>query len=249
MDNVQDNRRSSAAASLGFLIAILAAVTALFAGVGTRYELWAFRTGLGILRWAAYVGAAAAALSLIGVILSLRPVITRSLLWAVPGLIIGITVAAVPWYWMEKAKSLPRIHDITTDTQDPPKFAAILALRKNAPNPPDYGGPQTAAQQLKAYPDIIPLILDVPFDKAFEKALEVARGMGWRIVDLNKDTGRIEATDTTFWFGFRDDIVIRIEKNDAGSRLDIRSVSRVGISDIGTNAKRIRRFLKKIQKA
>jgi uncharacterized protein (DUF1499 family) len=73
--------------------------------------------------------------------------------------------------------------------------------------------------------------------------------MGWKIVDMNKDAGRIEATDTTFWFGFRDDIVIRIEKNDSGSRLDIRSVSRVGISDIGTNAKRIRRFLKKMQKA
>jgi uncharacterized protein (DUF1499 family) len=248
MDNVQDGRRSSAAASLGFLVAVIAFLTALSAGMGTRYELWNFRAGLAVLRWAAYAGVAAAALSLIGIILSLRPVITRNLLWAVPGLIIGITVAAVPWYWMEKAKSLPRIHDITTDTQDPPNFAAILALRKNASNPPDYGGPQIAAQQLKAYPDIIPLILDVPSDKAFEKALEVARGMGWKIVDMNKDAGRIEATDTTFWFGFRDDIVIRIEKNDSGSRLDIRSVSRVGISDIGTNAERIRRFLKEMQK-
>lgn len=233
---------------MGFLIAILAAVAALFAGVGTRYELWVFRTGLGILRWAAYVGTAAAALSLLGVISSLRPVSKRNLLRALFGLIIGIIVAALPWYWMEKAKSVPRIHDITTDTKNPPRFVTILPLRGNASNPPDYGGPQIAAQQRKAYPDIVPLILKFPTDKTFEEALEVARSMGWTIVDENKDAGRIEATATTFWFGFKDDIVIRVERHDSGSRLDIRSASRVGISDIGTNAQRIRRFLGLMQK-
>jgi uncharacterized protein (DUF1499 family) len=246
MDELQEDRKS-AAARVGFLLALMAAIAAIFAGMGTRYELWYFRTGLGVLRWAAYGGTAAAAISLLAIIFSLKPAITRNLLLAVPGLVIGITLAAVPWYWMEKAKGLPRIHDITTDTQDPPDFAAIQALRRNASNPSDYGGPQIAAEQLKAYPDIVPLILKFPPEKAFDKALGVARSMRWTIVYADKDAGRIEATDTTFWFGFRDDIIIRIGKSDSGSRLDIRSVSRVGINDIGTNAKRIRRFLGKMQ--
>jgi len=154
----------------------------------------------------------------------------------------------VPWQWMQLAKRLPPIHDITTDTGNPPKFAAILALRKKASNPPDYGGPAIAAQQHTAYPDIKPPMLGVPPGDAFDKALAVARKMGWNIVDANKAAGRIEAVATTFWFGFRDDIVIRVEKSGLGSRVDIRSVSRVGISDIGTNAERIRKFLAEMRK-
>jgi uncharacterized protein (DUF1499 family) len=70
--------------------------------------------------------------------------------------------------------------------------------------------------------------------------------MGWQIVDANASEGRIEATDTTFWFGFKDDIVIRVAATSGGSRIDVRSVSRVGRSDVGTNAKRIRCYLKRL---
>jgi uncharacterized protein (DUF1499 family) len=93
-----------------------------------------------------------------------------------------------------------------------------------------------------------PLIIKLPHDRAFERALAVARAQGLRIVEANQDEGRIEAIDSTFWFGFKDDVVIRITPADGGSRLDVRSVSRVGRSDIGTNAKRIRTFLKGMQK-
>jgi uncharacterized protein (DUF1499 family) len=55
--------------------------------------------------------------------------------------------------------------------------------------------------------------------------------------------GLVEATATTFWFGFKDDVVVRVVANAAGSRIDIRSVSRVGQSDIGANAARIEKFL------
>ena len=68
-------------------------------------------------------------------------------------------------------------------------------------------------------------------------------------MDTDRTDGRIEATDTTFWFGFKDDVVIRISKSDKGSQLDIRSVSRVGKSDVGTNAKRIRKFLKEMEQS
>jgi uncharacterized protein (DUF1499 family) len=105
-----------------------------------------------------------------------------------------------------------------------------------------------AAQQRKAYPDIIPLILPVPQDQAFERALAVSRRLGWQIIDADKNAGRIEAVDTTFWFRFKDDIVIRLRQQNSGSRVDIRSESRVGVSDLGKNAERIRKFLQEIKK-
>jgi uncharacterized protein (DUF1499 family) len=84
--------------------------------------------------------------------------------------------------------------------------------------------------------------------EAFQKALSAAINMGGEIIEANRDAGLIEATYTTYWFGFKDDMVVRITPEKTGSRIDVRSVSRVGVSDVGTNAKRIRRFLKNINK-
>jgi len=123
----------------------------------------------------------------------------------------------------------------------------ILPVRKNAPNSPKCGGPEIAAKQRAAYPDLAPATLSVAPDKAFEGALTAARKMGSVIVEANAASGRVEATDTTFWSGFKDDIVIRIAPADHGSRVDIRSVSRVGKSDPGTDAKRIRKYLKELK--
>ncbi len=150
---------------------------------------------------------------------------------------------------MRKAQELPRIHDITTDTEDPPRFTAVLLLRKNAHNSPEYGGPRIAEQQHAAYPDIRPLLVTMPKAQAFDHALAIARSLGWLIVDANPGEGRIEATDTTFWFGFKDDVVVRVTAAPGGSRVDVRSESRVGLSDIGTNAARIRSFLSKREHA
>ncbi|MBI3803639.1 MAG: DUF1499 domain-containing protein [Nitrospirae bacterium] len=98
----------------------------------------------------------------------------------------------------------------------------------------------------------VPPIHDIttdPPDQAFDKALAAARSSGWKLVDARKEEGRIEATDTTFWFGFKDDIVVRITPADPGSRIDVRSVSRVGKSDVGTNARRIQKYLRKLEKS
>jgi uncharacterized protein (DUF1499 family) len=97
-----------------------------------------------------------------------------------------------------------------------------------------------------AYPDLGPKMLPYPPGVAFERVLVAARQMGWEIIDADAAEGRIEASDTTFWFGFVDDVVIRIAPDGEGSRVDVRSVSRVGRSDVGANAKRIRTFLKKL---
>lgn len=240
--------KSSYLARAGFIIALIAVLAALMAALGTRYGMWNFMTGISVFHWSAYGAVAGAALSLAGLIASIRIVIKRGFFWALIGLLIGGAIVGTALYWKHVARNVPPIHDITTDTQNPPKFVEILRLLKPADNSPVYGGKKVAAQQRKAYPDIVPLILKIPPGQAFDRALSTARSMGWEIIDDDKGEGRIEAIATTFWFGFRDDIVVRVRQENSGSRIDIRSESRVGVSDLGKNAERIREFLSAMKK-
>jgi uncharacterized protein (DUF1499 family) len=240
-------RRVSFIARSGLYLIVLSLLTAMLAGLGTRWEFWDFRVGFRILSWGAYGAIAALILSFLGIALT-RPGKTRKgFLRALLALLLslGLVGYLVEWYWT--ARHVPPIHDITTDTDNPPRFMAILPFRQDAPNPAEYGGPTVAAQQREGYPDLRALKLDMPPDQAFNRALSAARELGWVIVDANPAAGRIEATDTTFWFGFKDDIVVRVTSEDGGSRIDVRSVSRLGRSDVGTNAARIRRYLEKIK--
>jgi uncharacterized protein (DUF1499 family) len=148
---------------------------------------------------------------------------------------------------LQGAKKAPPIHDISTDIENPPRFAAILPLRADAPNAVEYEGEAIAKQQRKAYPDIRPLNLTKPPDAAFQHAVTTARELGWEIVAAVPDEGRIEATDTTNWFGFKDDIVVRVAPIAGGSRIDVRSASRLGKSDLGKNAERVRAYLRRLQ--
>ncbi|QOW19308.1 DUF1499 domain-containing protein [Lysobacter ciconiae] len=226
---------------LVLVVALLAALVLLIAGPGTRMGLWDFRTGFGLMRWAAYIGLGAAAAA---VLLLLAPSVRRAGGMALAAaLLIGLGVAFVPWNAMRAARQVPPIHDISTDTARPPQFVDILPLRADAANPAEYGGAEIAQQQRAAYPELRPYTSALPPAQAFEQALEAARKMGWDIVASDPASGRIEASDTTLWFGFTDDVVIRVKAEGGGSRIDVRSVSRVGKSDAGTNAKRIRAYL------
>ncbi len=227
-----------------FALAVLCAGGAVAAGLGTRWGAWHFRTGFTILTWAAYGGLAAAVLGLVAPFLDRSS--RRGVLLTLVTIGLGALVVGIPWQMKQQVQHVPPIHDITTDTENPPAFVAILPLRRDAPNPVEYGGPEVAAQQKEAYPDLRPLFLIAPQKEGFSKALEAARAMGWQIVDSNQDQGRIEATDTTLWFGFKDDIVVRVMPAVHGSRIDVRSVSRVGKSDLGTNARRIQTYLRRI---
>ena len=236
------DRWPSVAATGGCALALLAGLLSLSAAWGYRTELVELGTAFSLLRWGAYVGASAAAVSLVAIVLTLaRRAGIRPLTFAAAGLLLGLASYRVPAQQLTIAQALPPIHDITTDTVDPPQFDAVLPLRADAPNPPDYD-PALAPQQQEAYPDLTPINVDAPPAQAHERALAAVEAMGWELVAADSDAGRIEATDTTFWFGFKDDVVIRVRPSGGGSRVDVRSKSRVGLGDVGANAARIRAY-------
>lgn len=221
-------------------IALLAALVALLllaaSGPGVRFDVFSYRVGLGLFRWAAYLGLAAA---LLGAVALALPGARRAGV-AVPivALLVGLAVFYVPFEFQRTARSVPSINDISTDTENPPPYMT-------APRP--YPGPEFARRQKAAYPDLTPAGLGLPPRQAFDRALQAAEAMGWEVVGRDAESGRIEAVDSTRWFGFKDDIAIRITPAGTGSRIDVRSKSRVGRNDLGTNARRIRAYLKRLQ--
>jgi uncharacterized protein (DUF1499 family) len=234
----------SPAARLAAAIAVAGVLLFAAAGFGTRLGLWEFRTGFTLLRWGGYLGLAGAILSVVALVVTRPGKAGAALLLAAA--VAGGVAAWVPWRQMRQARLVPPIHDITTDLDDPPAFEAVLPLRTGAPNPAAYGGPEVAAAQRAGYPDLAPLRLNVPPPEAYRRALAAARRMGWDIVAADSAAGRIEATATTPWFGFKDDMVVRVRDDGPGARVDVRSVSRVGRSDVGTNARRIREYLDRV---
>ncbi len=226
-------------------IAIVAALLLLISGPGTRFELWDLSTGFLLLRWALFAALAAAALALI--LIAIPKTRTGNATILTIALLVALATAWTPLNGYRTAKSLPLIHDITTDTVDPPLFVAVLPIRASAANPPEYLGEEIAKLQREGYPDIKTLVLDTPPGETFRMALEAAEEMGMEIIAAEPIEGRIEATATTFWFGFKDDVVIRVTAEGAGSQLDVRSKSRVGLSDVGANAARIRRLISEIK--
>jgi len=199
-----------------------------------------------LLRWSAYVGAAAMAAGLVAGALAYRRRAWAPTVLALAACVGGLAAFGIPFQWQRAARAVPPIHDVTTDLENPPTFEAVVPLRADAPNSLERP-PVLAAQQRKGYPDLAPMTLPIPADPAFDRALAAAQEAGWRIVTADKGSGRIEATDTTRWFGFQDDIVVRLTPWGAGTRVDVRSVSRVGGGDAGTNARRIRRYLNALQ--
>jgi hypothetical protein len=154
-----------ATAMLGFVLSAIAITAAMGAGAGARLALWDFRQGFRILNWAAYFGIAGTVMSLAGAILGRPGKGRRGFSLALAGIVLGALAFGVPGNWYRIAKRVPMIHDITTDTENPPIFISVLALRKDAPNSAIYGGPEIAAQQHAAYPDIRPCLSDRTHEK------------------------------------------------------------------------------------
>ena len=215
-------------------LAAVAVLLLLTSGPGTRVGLWPFQVGFGMFAGALLTGLAAAGAAIVG--LASPRLRSRSGLLLAAALVLGAASAAVPLDYVRRVKRLPYINDITTDTWRPPQFSPPKGYQSHFPELQRIG-----------YPDLGPIEVPLPPARAFARAAEIARGQGWEITALEERAGRIQAVVTTRWFGFKDDVVIRITPGGAGSRVDMRSKSRVGRSDVGTNASRIEEFLARMR--
>lgn len=255
-------RVSLALTILGPLIFILAAI---------GYKIGLFDLGFSLGTLTRNIGPK---VLIAGLVVAVIALILAIVIKPKKGIAVGVMGILIPVIGMgyavqvkNKAQRLPYIHDVTTDTQNVPQFGPeIMAERAKvkgvntteyagqmAPTKDANGNPKQAlvsVLQTKGYPDIRSIVVSEPRDVVFEKAKSEAKQMGWDIKATDAEAGTIEATDTTFWYGFKDDVIIRLRDSEGGGTLvDIRSLSRVGLSDIGKNAARIRRFLDKLDDA
>lgn len=234
--------------SRAILIGAVVAVALLPIGaLGTRIGLWSFSFGLMLLGAGAVLAAIGLVCGIAGIIAAHR----RNLDSSKPGVYLGTAICALVLAYMamqfNRAATVPPIHNISTDVVEPPEFVVIGDLRGADANPLEYDAERLAPLQQQAYPHLQPLVTGLGPGEALARSVEVLGEMGLHIVNLDEQAGIVEATDTTLWFGFKDDVVVRVRPADAGSVVDVRSVSRVGVSDLGTNAERIHRFIQMFQ--
>lgn len=215
----------------------LAALLLPLAGFGHRFKLWGLRTAFGVAVFASVIAAGGTALCLVS--LSQDSAGSVVVTWlALAGAVAGLVALAVPARRVAVSLRAPSIDDLSTDVEDPPRFVAL------ATGPPTPAPTGAADRPERSHPDLKPLELDLPADAAFAAVQAAAHELGWDVVAASPADGRLEATATTFWFGFRGDVVVRVRaRDDVGSRVDVRSVSRAGGRDLGANAARVREFL------
>jgi hypothetical protein len=178
----------------------------------------------------------------------------RGLGRAIAAFIIGVAVLAWPAFEFVRSVSLPSISDVTTDPSDPPRFFAVASARPSGANPVAYPGERTALLQHDAYPGVKPYEIEASADEVFNIALAVVQKRGWRVLDSvtprgGQREGRIEAVALTFLMGFREDVVVRIRSSGSVVRVDMRSASRYGTHDLGSNARRIENFFAEFSQA
>lgn len=171
---------------------------------------------------------------------------TVTLVSTIMALLLSTIAIAIPLSMLNKGKSVPPIHDISTDLVNPPEFVVIAPLRADAPNPVEYAGVEVATQQRAAYPELQTLNYTQSKSELVEATKQVIDHLGWQLVNIDADQGIVEATDRTMWFGFKDDVIVRISDNGSERLVDIRSKSRVGGSDLGKNAERIHGFIEEL---
>src|ERR1700704_2424495 len=240
------NPASHRLARLAFITAGVAALVVASAGPLHRYVGLDVEADFAVFRYGFYLAVAAVALGLATIVPTRPGDRRRGFVAALLAIVIGAAAAYTPLDWVLRAQQSPEINDLSTDIANPPTpppRAAPLQAPRGPANPPAYPGASAGVLQRAAYPDIVPVILPVPPAEAFKRVDAVATAMDWDVVARAPADGRLEAIATSQWFGFNDDIVVRIRPEGTGSRVDIRSKSRVGESDLGVNARRIRDFI------
>lgn len=225
-----------------FWISLVTAILFLLSGYGYRWNFWELGTAFTILRYSAYTAIGLTVISA-GSIWFLRKDGFKVVSLSVIALLLMGSATVTALYWQQKARSVPPIHDITTDIENPPEFVAIVRLRADAPNPHEYDAEESADAQREAYPHIQPLYLNADIQDVMDEAVLLITERNWQLAAINRKDGRVEATHKLPWFGFKDDVVILFTETDEGTRVDMRSKSRIGRSDIGVNADRIEKYL------
>ncbi|WMS91707.1 DUF1499 domain-containing protein [Pseudoalteromonas sp. HL-AS1] len=225
------------------LVSLIAFLLVILPGPLYKFGIVELGTAFAGFKFGVYAGGAALVLLIIQA-LFMRKTLTLSS--GVIALVFSVVAIAMPLNMMNKAKSVPAIHDISTDLVNPPKFVAIAPLRAEAPNPVEYAGEETAVQQRKAYPELATLSFAQSKADLMAASEQAVKNLGFAVVSANTATGIVEATDTTTWFGFKDDVVIRIKDEGSQRFVDIRSKSRVGRSDLGKNAERIHSIINEL---
>jgi uncharacterized protein (DUF1499 family) len=218
----------------GLLLGLVSLGAVLVAGIGYRQGWWHFQKGLQIAEWAVYAAALGLVISLVGLARLRRQ--RRAVVTGLLGVLLALPVLGMALHWEYATRAYPPINDISTDTVDPPEFWDM-------PNPMAYPGEAVAQQQRAGYPYLAPLTLQQAPAEVFDVALQLVQARGWSVVASDAEEGRIEAVATSRLFGFADEVSIRIVPEGSGSRVDMRSRSRLGKIDRGTNARRIRDWL------
>ena len=224
-------------------LALLAVLIATLAVLGHRLSIIDFQPALMGLAGSTITGLLAIVAGLIGTFIAIKakePKVVSTM----AGSTLGFLVVTPIFLTVLTGAGVPRIHDITTDLEHPPEFVAIETLRTPAHNSLDRHKPENLGDlQVEGYPGLGPVWINRSFDQVFEQAVVLVKKRGWEVAAIAVAEGRIEATDTTRIMGFKDDIVIRVQATGSRTRVDMRSASRVGESDLGVNAARIRHFL------
>jgi hypothetical protein len=239
-------------------VVLAAGVGALFWGlvsaVGTGWGFWEYTSGLKGVAGAFLLGLGAI---LIGAVQGwrVRKAINpppRARRWI--GMLVALLYVGWVGTFLMKALTVPAIHDVSTDLADPPAFQTLTLRADNLDNIPgaddkDMRGltplQRWALVHQKAYGDIRSVRSNDPVPVVIAKAERLAKARGWDIAISLLEEGHLEATETSAFFQFKDDVVLRVRSSETGegSIVDMRSVSRVGTSDLGMNAKRVRAFL------
>jgi uncharacterized protein (DUF1499 family) len=233
-----------------FIGALVAAVLLPIGALGSRLGIWSFMTGFLFLGAGAVLATIGLVGGIVGAIVAARGGRTADRAPVLVGAVICAVILGFLGAQFNTARSVPPIHNISTDVDDPPEFDQVVGLRGDTSNPLAYDKDKLAAAQQTAYPWVAPLDLAEAPAVVFDRALGVLKGLSLEVVNADREAMRIEAVATTFWFGFKDDVVVRIRPGAAGgSRVDVRSVSRVGQSDLGANAARIGKILEALKGA
>ena len=238
---------------LGVWLILGGGLLAVIAGPLNRFGITGFQLALLTLGVGALLLVLGALLGIVGFLAATAKGTPISKGSAALAILVGLALLGYLLSWLRAGMGVPPIHEISTDLESPPAFVAVRDLRAKIPglNPIEYvaeqkgrNGPIDVPQaQRSAYPDIQPLQLSMSPADAFARVEAAARALGWEIVAAVPEEGRLEATDTTRFFGFKDDVVVRLRAEGGGTRVDVRSKSRVGMGDAGANAQRVRAFL------